>query len=369
VLAIFASTEVQWPASVVYLYRLFSVFNFSINLTPPECLLEVAYRTKWLVMEWFPSILFCFVGLVYLFTYVYSKYCSRHSAKRIKAVRSSMVAGCLLAMYILYLNISENTLQPLNCNSILSADGDRTKLQYMQAQPSEVCWQTGKYTLQMELIPYAWFFFIMYTMGYPLMVGRILLHGGNREKCMNDQYLRCMGTGSKKETNKAYFNFRCKYATLYFKFKPKLYYWILVIIARKLCIVTFTLLFHVNATMQLAMILLVMFISYTLQVKCNPYLSRADYSDIVGEMDADEYQSLVGPYGACPQPKGIGYESVIEESKAKGTMHGRSSLAATYQKLRAGGFTRDDLAESAGDFLKYAFNYNTVESVSERKIR
>jgi len=363
VLAIFASTEVKWPASVMYLYRLFSVFNFSINLTPPECLLEVPYRTKWLVMQWFPSFLFGFVGLVYLYTYFYSRVCSRHSAKRIKAVRSSMTAGCFLAMYILYLNISENTLQPLNCNTILSEDGERSKLQFMQAQPSEVCWQTGKYTLQMELLPYAWAFFVVYTIGYPSLVMRILLNSQNRQKCINDQYLRCLGTGSKKETNKAYFNFRSKYATLYFKFKPKLYYWILIIIARKLCIVTFTLLFHVNATMQLAMILLVMFISYTLQVKCNPYLSRADYSDIVGEMDSEEYQALVGPYGACPQPSGIGYETLLNDSNDKASMLGRSSLAATYQKLRSGGLTRDDWNEVVAEFLKYAFNYNTVESV------
>ena len=363
VLAIFASTEVKWPASVMYLYRLFSVFNFSINLTPPECLLEVPYRTKWLVMQWSPSIIFGFVGLVYIYTFFYSMVCSRHRTKRIKAVRSSMTAGSLLAMYILYLNISENTLQPLNCNTILSSDGERSKLQFMQAQPSEVCWQKGKYTLQMELLPYAWAFFIMYTMGYPILVMRILLNGKNRQKCMNDQYLRCMGTGSKKETNKAYFNFRSKYATLYFKFKPKLYYWILIIIARKLCIVTFTLLFHVNATMQLAMILLVMFISYTLQVKCNPYLSRADYSEIVGEMDSEEYQALVGPYGACPQPSGIGYETLLNDSNDKNGMMGRSSLAATYQKLRSGGLTRDDWNEAVAEFLKYAFNYNTVESV------
>jgi hypothetical protein len=347
----------------MYLYRLFSVCNFSINLTPPECLLEVPYRTKWLVMQWFPSIIFAVVGVVYIYTYLYSMICSRHRTKRIKAVRSSMTAGSLLAMYILYLNISENTLQPLNCNTILSEDGERSKLQFMQAQPSEVCWQTGKYTLQMELLPYAWAFFVVYTIGYPLLVMRLLLHSKNRQKCINDQYLRCLGTGSKKETNKAYFDFRSKYATLYFKFKPRLYYWILIIIARKLCIVSFTLLFHVNATMQLAMILLVMFISYTLQVKCNPYLSRADYSDIVGEMDSEEYQALVGPYGACPQPSGIGYETLLNDSNNKASMLSHSSLAATYQKLRSGGMTRDDFNKSAAEFLKYAFNYNTVESV------
>jgi hypothetical protein len=56
VLAIFASTEVVWPESVQMLFRLASLFNFSINLTPPECAFSVTYRTKWLVMEFFPTV-------------------------------------------------------------------------------------------------------------------------------------------------------------------------------------------------------------------------------------------------------------------------------------------------------------------------
>jgi len=174
------------------------------------------------------------------------------------------------------------------------------------------------------------------------------------------EYLRCLGTGSKKETNKAYFNFRSKYATLYFKFKPKHYYWILLIVLRKLCIVSFTVLFHVNATMQLSMILLVVFLGYTMQVKHNPYLSRADYEDIVGEMDEDAYNNLVGPYGACPQPKGIGYESLIAD-KAKIAMN-RLSMAGTTDTVKTIGLTREDLKRSGERVLKFAFNYNTVES-------
>lgn len=127
---------------------------------------------------------------------------------------------------------------------------------------------------------------------------------------------------------------------------------------RKLCIVSFTVLFHVNATMQLSMILLVVFLSYTMQVKHNPYLSRADYEDIVGEMDEDAYNNLVGPYGACPQPKGIGYESLISE-KAQVAM-ARISLVGAMEK--SGGITREEMKKSGERVLKFAFNYNTVES-------
>jgi hypothetical protein len=38
-------------------------------------------------------------------------------------------------------------------------------------------------------------------------------------------------------------------------------------------------------------------------VRVNPYLCRADYEEILGDMDESDYQSLVGPFGTCPQPK------------------------------------------------------------------
>lgn len=74
-----------------------------------------------------------------------------------------------------------------------------------------------------------------------------------------------MGTGSLRQTNKAYFSFRCMFATLYFKFKPKYWYWLIMVVFRKLLIVTFTLAFNINPVMQFTMILLVMFVAYVLQ--------------------------------------------------------------------------------------------------------
>ena len=365
VLAIFASTEVEWPASVEAVYRYMSLFNFSINLTPPECLFEVSYKTKWLFIEWFPTVMFGTVALLFVSTTAYFRYCSRHSTRRLREVRNSIIGGSFLAMYVLYLNISQNTLDPLNCERIEADDGTKSEDQFMISQPDQPCW-TGPDTLQQQLAPMAFAFFFVYTLGYPLLVAAILLKPDNRAKCINDQYLRCLGTGSRKETNKGYFNFRSKYATLYFKFKPKYFYWILVIVLRKLLIVSFTLLFHINATMQLSMILLVVFLSYTLQVKHNPYLSRADYEELVGEMTEDEYQSLVGPYGTCPQPKGIGYETFILErdgGAASASASSRLSFSAAVEKMKRGqGFSRDELKAQGLQGLKFMFNYNTVES-------
>jgi len=263
--------------------------------------------------------------------------------------------------------VTRTTLDPLNCRNIIDEEtGTETKLQFMNSQPTQVCWKEG--SMQMSLVPFAWTFFVLYVIGYPAVASYILLKKNNRIKCMHDQYLRCMGTGSIPVTNKAYYSFRSKFATLYFKFKPRLYYWILLIVLRKLCIVSFTLLFHTNATMQLSMILLVMFLSYTAQVKYNPYLSRADYGKVVGELDEDEYQALVGPYGTCPQPKGRDFRKLLADLSKAGnedmmyTGRLRRQLSFNLDHLRDGAIDKEYLQDSFAVFLKYAFNYNTVES-------
>jgi hypothetical protein len=312
-------------------------------------------------IELFPTVLFGLIALMYAGTFAYFRFCGRFNTRGVRDSRNSMVSGALLIMYILYLNISSNTLDPLNCAHITSSE-TTSQFQYMLSQPSEVCWKPEAH-LQRQLLPYAILFFILYTIGYPCLVSFVLLNPANSQKCMNDQLLRCMGTGSLKETNKAYFNFRSKYATLYFKFKPMYHYWIVIIIFRKLLIVTFTLLFHVNATMQFSMILLVMFLAYTLQVRNNPYLCRADYQDILGDMDEEEYEALVGPYGACPQPKGIGYDLIVDDFNATKMASGRLSMAAAVDKMKQlKGFTREELEETGKAALHFAFNYNTVES-------
>eukprot|EP00616_Rhizochromulina_sp_CCMP1243_P007068 CAMPEP_0118997814 /NCGR_PEP_ID=MMETSP1173-20130426/62442_1 /TAXON_ID=1034831 /ORGANISM="Rhizochromulina marina cf, Strain CCMP1243" /LENGTH=235 /DNA_ID=CAMNT_0006949277 /DNA_START=1 /DNA_END=705 /DNA_ORIENTATION=- len=235
----------------------------------------------------------------------------------------------------------------MNCSRIEADDGTKTKHQYMISAPSEVCWKDG--SMQQELLPWAVLFFIIYTIGYPVLVAWILLTPASREKAQSDQFLRCMGTGSTPRTNKKYYNFRSKYSTLYFKFKPQYYYWALIIVLRKLLIVTFTLVFHINATMQLSMILLVCFLAYTLQVKYNPYMSRADYEDILGDMDQAEYDDLLK---RCPQPKGIGYEHFAEENRDHLK---KRRFSVTHVHFRS--ITRGDLKAGSEQALKFLFDY------------
>jgi hypothetical protein len=48
VLALFAASDVEWPTEILDLFRFFSIFNFNIDITAPECVYpDISYRQKW----------------------------------------------------------------------------------------------------------------------------------------------------------------------------------------------------------------------------------------------------------------------------------------------------------------------------------
>ena len=68
--------------------------------------------------------------------------------------------------------------------------------------------------------------------------------------------------------------------------KPGKMYWEFVILARKLGIVAVAVGLSNTTSYQLAMMLLVLFIAFVLQVKHNPYLSHTDRPKVVAEHEA-----------------------------------------------------------------------------------
>ena len=47
VLSMFRRTKVQWPAELVTMYKIFSVFNFNIDISAPECTMPNLVRLFW----------------------------------------------------------------------------------------------------------------------------------------------------------------------------------------------------------------------------------------------------------------------------------------------------------------------------------
>ena len=95
-----------------------------------------------------------------------------------------------------------------------------------------------------------------------------------------DQLLRAADIGDDPVTNPRAFFVRKRYHKLYYHFKPGKVYWIVYIILRKFGIAGAGLMFRGNPGFQLSVILLVLFISFVLQVQNRPYMSSAE-KDVV----------------------------------------------------------------------------------------
>ena len=274
VLAMFAQSRVAWPEGLLAFYRLLSAFNFNLDLAAPECAMpDMTYDQKWFIIESIPLVLIgaflVSAGLNFLFLRVccHSKWVNTKSEDRFKVVR--YFAMCLGLFYYLYLYITRTALTVFQCSPTDPPEPDGRE--YMQAV-FVPCWEEG--SLQVLLVPFALIAIATYGMGYPLVVGYLIFK--NRDLVRQDQLLRALNTGDTKETGKMAYDFRRKYATLYYRFKPRVYFWVLVILGRKLLLAFTALMFQKTPGFQLAMALLVIFTGYALQVKHSPYMSPSE---------------------------------------------------------------------------------------------
>jgi hypothetical protein len=98
---------------------------------------------------------------------------------------------------------------------------------------------------------------------------------------MADQLLRAKGLGDDRLDNPRYYTFRKTWSKMYYHFRPEKWYWELVILARK-CLISFTaVMFRTSSDFQLAMALLVLFASYVLHAKHQPYMTHLNREDVI----------------------------------------------------------------------------------------
>ena len=80
------------------------------------------------------------------------------------------------------------------------------------------------------------------------------------------------GLGDSAATNTDYW-IRRRYSRLYIDYKPQVHWWRLVLIVRKGCLVTVSVLFSHNPTFQAAAVLACLLVAYTLHVRNLPFLT------------------------------------------------------------------------------------------------
>ena len=188
---------------------------------------------------------------------------------------------------------------------------------------------------------------LVYGAGFPAVVGFIVFK--NRRLIKEDQLLRAYYLGETKLTNLYCYYFRKRYHRLYYHFKGKYYYWALIIIGRKMFIALTALMFQRNAAFQMSMALLVLFVSYSLQVKHRPYLSPNEYQQVTEQHEIEVFK---GHSEALILQERL--KDVLLRQRKKGN---RQSMGGNRKNER---FNARDAAKAIGSFL---VNYNSVELI------
>merc|ERR1711865_227865 len=116
-----------------------------------------------------------------------------------------------------------------------------------------------------------------YSLAFPLFL--YFKFEKNKTVIFEDQLLAAQDRGDRPETNPN-FKFRKRYSSMYKNYKPSHWYWVLVLLAKKLAVCFTGLLFRRNPMFQLSVALLVLFTSFTLQVLNRPFMAMEEQAQL-----------------------------------------------------------------------------------------
>jgi hypothetical protein len=142
-------------------------------------------------------------------------------------------------------------------------------LKYLDADPSIPCFGAD-YDLQSKA---AALFLLSYSFGIPTVL-TILLYR-KRASIRGDQELWIKGVGSSKEHNPHYYT-RKQYGKLYQNFKPDYFYWIVVVLLRKLAIALFIAGLS-NPLFAASCASLILFMFFSIHLQTLPYMEPSTY--------------------------------------------------------------------------------------------
>jgi hypothetical protein len=345
------SNKVHWPSTMKTILQYLSVFSFNMDLAAPECMVDpelFKYEYKWLFIEGMP-IIACLFFLVFHF-YIYCK--KKFVQGRTKHLHNHAHLGIgngLITFYLLYMYITKTSLDIFNCSPTTPAelDKDGNEIKYLEVVFEE-CYKPGG--LHLRLLPAAAITFILYSLGYPLIVAFIVFK--NKKRCIADQILRAEQTVRrpaeevrKQELKDArVWNFRKRFSTLYYQYKPEFFYWKLIILARKFLVVSAGLLFRRFPIFLLAFSLLILFASYALQVRNQPYMSNVEMQHVAEKNKAalQKIQTL--------------------ETSTKKAVRGKEKKLGKKFNLDNDEDMADHNKNKARGALQFLWNYNTVEA-------
>jgi hypothetical protein len=336
VLSILAmSNQVTWPEELQRLFNVFSFANLNLDLLAPECSYpKMPYENKWAFIMALPFNLCLFAFMTYFFKYCHKRFVQKRTT-RLHSHGAALYGSVFVCCYYCYLYITKTALDIFNCSPTDPPEGDPPKT-YLEVVFVE-CGKPGG--LHMKLLPAAIFFFVFFSLLFPFIIAVVLMR--HSKKIKEDQVLRAKETGNTRATNPNCYDLRKKYRRLYYQFKPETYYWILVILARKFCIACAGLMFRRVPVFLLSFSLMVLFVSYSLQIRYQPYMSLSERAGVVKRYEdaRSEFMGVTGAEMAAMGSKAQGAKKVFKFNERKTWDSGVAKAA-----------------------YSYFWNYNTVEA-------
>lgn len=377
VLALFSRAKIEWPDALKSLLKMFTIFNFNIDVTAPECLFpDFDYENKWYAIMLLPIGCMCLVFVAFIFIVFRNLILKTSCRMRDVCAHSSMVIATMITlMYYMYLMLVRRVFDVYNCSENPVAPDGRVYAPFTSINCDGgvcACWEwDDPRSIQLRLFFWTIPGIIVYVIGFPLFL--LVVLRCNKDTIKEDQILRAHGLGSVESENPFSFVTRQRFHRIYYHFKPGKTYWMVYIVLRKFVIALVGVVFRENSGYQLAITMLLLFVCYMAQQKHLPYMSSmerrkviADHAAKVKEGNkvhmriADHIQSA-----KANQQKRKGRDSARSRrmKKKRGNPNTRSN-EATFK----GGVSLDSTLIDARNFSRvndraYFFDYNTVESV------
>ena len=260
ILSVFSTLSLEWPETIVFVFKIASASAASVEVTSPECAVEVSYNQKWYFFMGIPLVSIIVLGITHCLI-VFKKWL-KFRGKVVDNVNytkhlPAMIGFLFMMLSFLYISLCSKAFEVLRC---IEVGG----LKVLQVDTEVSC-------TNVEYERMSWWARVAiggYGAGIPLVFGIIIFKSAQKMKV--DQALRIRNLAGSRDTN-PYYDMQKRFKRLYFKFKPEYYYWLLVILARKFLIVLVSSLLFDKPMLAATSTVIVLFAAVLMQLIFMPY--------------------------------------------------------------------------------------------------
>ena len=301
--------------------------------------------------------------------------------------RHAAVGTTIMMFYYMYTCLVQKSLMLFDCTAF---DVNLEQpVWYMDADPSVECYQGA----WMQLVPVSIVTLICYALGVPIcfavtfvMYNKIIVKDQQRRLAGKDvegirwrineaatkiqahirghMARRTLGTGSWYQRYMAnpltIIHVRERFGKLYEDYKPKFYWYKLVIMLRKVLLMM--VIFFNDPLLEAAWAILVLFISFYMHARLNPYLKRPtrprDPEEEDEEYQARQHKGVVSLFGGLRKKKKKGgHTGAAAGISAAAQNRWKKAILVVRTQVR----WRQVVVQNGKDLLWWLFDYNQIE--------